>query len=451
MALRYSGLPMQLSLRSVLGAVGIFTVAACGGSDSTVDAPKADATPIVDAAANSTSVTIPISNLPTNLSSLAFAYYDGSGVWTEAPAPVNNAITLDIVGKTYVLALGCSTGFFIVTTDLAHRAITDQSAVEAPQLCSSKAQPTLTSIAGTLTSATDSSNIVAAGSDNSSVNFAAGTNSKTFMLNTAPGTVDVFAARLQANGVPAVVKVERGFVVGATPITGKNLTLASGALTPTTVAQPGATVSSVSTLMMLNGTQSGDLDVVDAPYAFAALPTALARPTDLYQMTATNDDAVGTGDVTVVTVAARPTAITFETNLMAVPTLGATAVTFSKITTAGAKYSALSVGKNSTSDFYLEFSSFTDAYLAAGTTWQIPDFSNVTNWPLVLKAVTAKGRSFSMSATVTTGTPSTSGFRAVSHTNRVSIPATAFAATVPSTNRQAAAIIRKLQRHARQR
>jgi hypothetical protein len=56
-----------------------------------------------------------------------------------------------------------------------------------------------------------------------------------------------------------------------------------------------------------------------------------------------------------------------------------------------------------------------------------------------------------MSATVTTGTPSTSGFRAVSHTNRVSIPATAFAATVPSTTRQAAAIIRKLQRQALQR
>ena len=444
---------MQLSLHSVLGTVGIFTVAACGGGESTVDAPKVDAAAIVDAPVNATTVTIPISNLPTDVSSMSFAYYDGTGAWVEAPTPVNNAITLKVIGNTYALALGCNTGFFIVTTDIAHRAITDQSPVEAPLLCNGKAQPALTSIAGTLTSASDSSNIVAAGADNSSVNFAAGTNSKTYMLNTAPGTVDVFAARLQGNGVPAVVKVERDFVVGTTPIAGKNITLASGAVAPTVVAQPGPNISSVSTLMMLTGTQSGDLDVVDAPYGFAALPVALAKPTDLYQMTATNDDVAGDGDVTVVTVAARPAAIAFETNLMAAPVLGSTELTFNKLTTAGAKYTGLSIGKNSASDFYLEFSTFTDAYLAAAAAlprWPIPDFTNVGNWPLVLKAVTAKGRSFSISATVTSGTPATSGFRAVTHTNKATIPATARFAS-ESSSAKASAIIRKLQRQARQR
>ena len=109
---------------------------------------------------------------------------------------------------------------------------------------------------------------------------------------------------------------------------------------------------------------------------------------------------------------------------MTQPTLNATDVTFAKIATPGAAYTGFGVGENAGGDFYIEFAQFSPGYLAAKSTWPITDFTAIAGWPIELKAVTAKGRSFSISADVTTGTATTAGFRVVTHSNKVEIPAT---------------------------
>ncbi len=414
---------MKKVVPTLLSSFGLLAFAACGGGDADL---KVDAAPTVDApdaAPATTDVTIAINKLPADRSMLNFAFYDSAGKWTAAPAPVSDSITLKVQGPTFVLAMGCNSGFFIVTTDLVHRATTEQGAVDAPILCDNSVAPVSTKVAGSITSLAGSANTVAMGRDDANVNMAAAATTAPYELNVVTGTVDVFAARLNATGVATGVFVERGFVVGATPIAGKNFNL-TAAVAPVVVVQPGAKVSSASTAIILTGTRSGDLDIVDPPYAFVGLPVTLAKSTDLYQMTATNDDAAGAGNVTVATIAAQPAAITFEANLMTQPTLNATDVTFAKIATPGAAYTGFGVGENAGGDFYIEFAQFSPGYLAAKSTWPITDFTAIAGWPIELKAVTAKGRSFSISADVTTGTATTAGFRVVTHSNKVEIPAT---------------------------
>ncbi len=393
--------------------------AACGGGDTTaVDAtPRVDAP---DAPPSTTDVTIAINKLPTDLAMLHFAFYDGAGAWTAAPAPVGNSITLKVQGPTFVLAIGCNSGFFIVTTDLFHRTTTDQAAVDAPFLCDNSTAPTTTKVSGVITSLAGSSNTIAIGTDDANINIAAAATTAPYNLDVAAGTVDVFAARLNATGIATGVTVERDFVVGATPITGKNFNL-TAAVAPVIVVQPGAKISSASTAIILNGTRSGDLDIVDPPYSYVGLPVALAKATDLYQMTATNDDLVGIGDVTVITVAPQPTAITFEPNLMAKPSVTTTEVAFTQVTSPGVKHSGMSFGRNQGGDFYIEFAQFSPSYLAAKSTWPITAFSSINGWPIELKADTSKVWSFTITAEVATGTPATAGYRAVRHSNKVEI------------------------------
>ncbi len=414
---------MKKAVSTLLSSVGLVAFAACGGGDAD---PKVDAAPTVDAPDApplTTDVTIAINKLPTDRSMLNFAFFDGAGSWRAAPAPVGNSITLKVQGPTFVLAMGCNSGFFIVTTDLVHRAITEQDAVDAPFLCDNSTATGSTKVSGIITSLAGSANNVAMGRDDANINIAAAATTAPYELNVVAGTVDVFAARFNATGVATGVIVERGFVVGATPITGKNLNL-TAAVAPVLVAQPGTQISSASTAIFLSGTHSGDLDIVDPPYTYVGLPVTLAKSTDLYQMTATNDDFNGVGYVSVTTIETQPTAITFETNLMAAPILGATEVTFAPVTVAGAFHTGFGFGKNDGGDLYLEFAQFSPGYLAAKSTWPITDFTAIAGWPIELKAVTAKGRSFSISADVTTGTTATAGFRVVTHSNEVEIPAT---------------------------
>ena len=397
--------------------------AACGGGDTTtVDAnPTVDAP---DAPPSTTDVTIAINKLPTDRSMLHFAYFDNAGTWTAAQAPVGNSITLKVKGPAFVLAIGCNSGFFIVTTNLFHRTTTDQDAVDAPLLCDNSTVPASTKVSGVITSIAGSANTIAMGTDDANVNIAAAATTAPYELNVVAGTVDVFAAKLNTTGVATGVTVERDFVVGATPITGKNFNL-TNAVAPVIVVQPGAKISSASTAILLSGTRSGDLDIVDPPYSYVGLPAALAKASDLYQMTATNDDLVGAGNVTVVTVAAQPTAITFEANLMLQPSLSTTDVTFTQVSVPGASHHGFGLGLNQGGDFYVEFAQFSPNYLAAKSTWPITDFNAVAGWPVELKAVTSKGRSFTVTADVHTGTPSTAGYRLVEHSNQVEIPATA--------------------------
>ena len=414
---------MKKAVSTLLSSVGLVAFAACGGGDAD---PKVDAAPTVDAPDApplTTDVTIAINKLPTDRSMLNFAFFDGAGSWRAAPAPVGNSITLKVQGPTFVLAMGCNSGFFIVTTDLVHRAITEQDAVDAPFLCDNTMSPASTNVAGMITSLAGTANTVAMGRADDTVNLAAAATAGAYSLDVVAGTLDVFAARLDANGLATGVAVERDFVVGATPIAGKNINL-TAAVAPVVVVQPGAKVSSASTAIILGGTRSGDLDIVDPPYAFVGLPVTLAKSSDLYQMTATNDDMTGAGNITVATVAAQPAAITFEANLMTQPTLNATDVTFAKIAAPSATYTGFGFGQNDGGDFYIEFAQFSPGYLAAKSTWPITDFTAIAGWPIELKAVTAKGRSFSISADVTTGTSTTAGFRVVTHSNEVEIPAT---------------------------
>lgn len=173
----------------------------------------------------------------------------------------------------------------------------------------------------------------------------------------------MYSARLDGNGLAVGVAVERNFVVGATPITGKDLAL-TAAVAPVVVVQPGAQISSASTAIFLSGTHSADLDIVDPPYSYVGLPISLAKSTDLYQMTATNDDPTGAGDVSVTTIALQPAAITFEANLMAPLTLSATEVAFTQLAAPGVTHSGFGFGQNVGGDFYIEFApQFSPGYL----------------------------------------------------------------------------------------
>ncbi|MBP9084995.1 MAG: hypothetical protein KBG15_02710 [Kofleriaceae bacterium] len=414
---------MQNVVPTLLSSFALAAFAACGGGDSNTNV---DATPMVDAPdapPATTDVTLAINKLPADRSMLHFAVLDAAGTWTTAPAPVGNSITFKVQGPTFVLAIGCNTGFFVVTTDLVHRATSEQGAVDAPFLCDNTTVPASTKVSGTITSLAGSANTVAMGDDVASVNLAAAATTGPYELNVPAGTVDVFSARLDGNGLAVGVAVERNFVVGATPITGKDLAL-TAAVAPVVVVQPGAQISSASTAIFLSGTRSADLDIVDPPYSYVGLPISLAKSTDLYQMTATNDDPTGAGDVSVTTIALQPAAITFEANLMAPLTLSATEVAFTQLAAPGVTHSGFGFGQNVGGDFYIEFAQFSPGYLAAKSTWPVTDFSGLSSWPIELKAVTSKGRSFTITGAMATGTPATAGFRAVRHSNNVEIPAT---------------------------
>lgn len=123
---------------------------------------------------------------------LHFAVLDAAGTWTTAPAPVGNSITFKVQGPTFVLAIGCNTGFFVVTTDLVHRATSEQGAVDAPFLCDNTTVPASTKVSGTITSLAGSANTVAMGDDVASVNLAAA--ATTIQTNVPAGTVDVFSS-----------------------------------------------------------------------------------------------------------------------------------------------------------------------------------------------------------------------------------------------------------------
>jgi hypothetical protein len=409
--------------KSIFTRLSVFTLAclhACGGdSPATVDAPNV----VVDSLSESIAVTIPVNNLPTDRSKLSFAFYDNVGGWSGGAELTGNMVSLRVRSTSFVLAIGCQTGFFIVTVDTFHRVVGDSNPVDSPAICADASTQLVTKISGTVTSVAGSSNTIAIGTDNATVNIATSATTDAYNVSTAPGTVDIFSARLSANGLPETVKVERNFVVGASEITGKNFNLNNGN-TPVLVPQTGSKISSVSTTILLRGTKSGDLDVVDPPYSLVGLPSALAKPTDLYQVSATNDDATGAGDVTVTALATQPEALIFGTNLMSAPTINGTNVSYSKVNAAGVEHGGIAIGANASGDIYIEFAHFSTGYIAATTMWPISDFAAVTTWPAVLKAVPAKGRKFTLSATITTGTQGAAGYRIVKHSNRVQIPAT---------------------------
>lgn len=405
--------PMKLHHLTYLAITASLTsFASCGESSSAVQ----DAAPTPQDALAETAVTVPLAGFPTDRSKLAFAYFDARGAWQMLPTPAADQASFTVQGPTFALAIGCNEDFFAVTVDVAHRTVTEtQAAMKAPLLCALPADGVVTAVSGNLTSVEKTSNTLAMGKAAKTISFGAGETSKPYSLNVPIGKVDVFGAIVNDNGFPATVMVERDFVVGATAITNKNVSM--GSVAPVVVAQPGATISSLSTTIITANSSSPDFDIVDAPYAFVGLPAALARPTDIYAQTATNDDAVGDGDVTMHKLAATPTAFTFEANRMTAPVQNGAQFTVAPLADSGVEHSGIVVGRNSKSDIYIEIVTFSPAYLATTKVWPKTAFAGLSAWPEKLRPDPTKTLGYTFSATLATGTPGMVGYTTVKHSN----------------------------------
>lgn len=285
---------MKLSIAAVLlacacGSSGSGSPDAAGGGGGDGGDPTGDAL-----SAGPHTIELTLTNRPNTAATYSFivAYQDGSADWTLAPTPSGDTYTFDVSAPSYGVMFACTgigtggNGGFIQTraVHLAYFAVGERTALtlDVPQRCSDRAQNTVT-LSGQVTNRpSGGAYVVQYGARQTT----AGSISGLFNMQVPLGTRDLFVYHVNSEGngdfnVDAVVAMRDVAVAGPTSKTidfSPAQEIDSYAVTADVM---NARIVASTTLYTANGTQ-GTITRETGNWESDALPSALQRPTDVY-------------------------------------------------------------------------------------------------------------------------------------------------------------------------
>ena len=426
---------MKLGTSCFAGLVVAVGASACGSSASGPDAA-------IDQPDHGGTLVVTLTTPPADLSTLFFAYQDGSDAWKVAPSPVAGVITIPLVHNKYGFARGCLAPLFLDSPDLrVTHATLDEQAALAMELgqCQAQRAASTSAIQGTITTVAQRTHDLRFGPDRKTVTTGVGETSASYALAAQPSTADLILARSDpTTRTVDRFAVQRNVVVGANPLA-ENLDF-NALAAPDTVAQPvnpayptffSMIYRTTSTVIALLGNKP--------PYVIATPPAAQRLATDTIDL-AVQQQGAGLDDVFVDQVFSSPQAVTLPANLMGPLTVAPIAgsqslhVGWTPIAVPTASYQAnLSSGCGTRCTMYALIS-FSAGWLGGSSTWDPPDLSGVAGWsPRLLYAPTSV--TVTVSANVESGTHATAGYSFVSHTNGVKLGAVRAASPAATPHR----------------
>jgi hypothetical protein len=241
-------------------------------------------------------IELTLTNRPNTTATYSFivAYQDGSAEWKLAPTPSGDKYSFEVTAPSYGVMYACigigssSGGGFTQTraVNLAYFAVGERTSVtlDVPQRCSDRMQNTVT-LSGSVTNRTNSgAYVVQYGTRQTQT----GSISGLFSMQVPLGTRDLFVYHFvpEGNGdfrIDDVVTMRDVAVAGPTSKTIDFSTAQEPDVYDVTVNVPSMNTRVVAstTLYTANGTQ-GSITRETGNWESDALPSALRRPTDVY-------------------------------------------------------------------------------------------------------------------------------------------------------------------------